>query len=56
MSILIKDTTKEERYRIVMESLEGDYDDLYDDYIAGVRELAEIHRDFAAQQTYEAEN
>ncbi len=53
MSILIKDTTKEQRYAIVMESLEGDYDDMYDDYIAGTRELADINNEFAANQHYE---
>lgn len=54
-SILIKDTTTEERIDIVKASLdfgdgecEGvDMEDLYDDYIFGRRELAEINREFS---------
>ena len=52
-SLLIKDTTVDERMAIVKESLnfgdgecEGvDMDDMYDDYIFGRRELADINRD-----------
>ena len=56
-SLLIKDTTVDERMAIVKESLnfgdgecEGvDMDDMYDDYIFGRKELAEINRVFSAQ-------
>ncbi len=54
-SILIKDTTVDERMEIVKSSLafgdgecEGvDMDDMYDDYIFGRKELAEIHSAFS---------
>ncbi len=54
-SLLIKDTTTEERIEIVKKSLsfgssdcEGiDMDDLYDDYIFGLKELADINREFS---------
>lgn len=56
MSLLIKDTTKEEREKIVAESLgamEGSCDgcasglaDMYQDYIDGKRELREINMAF----------
>ncbi len=54
-SILIKDTTVDERMEIVKSSLafgdgecEGvDMDDMYDDYIFGRKELAEIHAEFS---------
>ena len=56
-SLLIKDTTTEERRDIVRNALdfggadcEGiDMDDMYDDYIFGRRELADINRDFSQQ-------
>ena len=57
-SLLIKDTTVDERMDIVKEALGGfgdaecesiDMDDLYDDYIFGRKELAEINREFSAQ-------
>ncbi len=56
-SLLIKDTTTEERIAIVKNALnfggadcEGiDMDDMYDDYIFGRKELAEINREFSAQ-------
>ena len=56
-SLLIKDTTVDERMQIVKESLcfgdgecEGvDMDDMYDDYIFGRRELADINREFSQQ-------
>ncbi len=58
-SILIKDTTKEERERIVAESLgniSGTCDgcaaglaDMYQDYIDGKRELKEINMSFSAR-------
>lgn len=54
-SLLIKDTTVDERMQIVKESLafgdgecEGvDFDDMYDDYIFGRKELVEIHAEFS---------
>ncbi|WP_297242215.1 hypothetical protein [uncultured Prevotella sp.] len=54
-SILIKDTTISERIDIVRESLdygggecEGiDMEDMYDDYIYGRKELAEINLEFS---------
>lgn len=56
-SLLIKDTTTEERIAIVKNALnfggadcEGiDMDDMYDDYIFGRRELADINREFSLQ-------
>ena len=58
MSILIKDTTKEERERIVVESIgniNGSCDgcmsglaDMYQDYIDGKREIRDINMDFKA--------
>ena len=58
MSILIKDTTKEERECIVAESLgniSGSCDgcasglaDMYQDYIDGKREIREINMEFRA--------
>ena len=59
MSILIKDTTREERERIVAESIgniNGSCDgcmaglaDMYQDYIDGIREISEINMAFRAQ-------
>ena len=59
MSILIKDTTKEEREKIVSESIgniNGACDgcmaglaDMYQDYIEGKRELREINIAFRAR-------
>lgn len=54
MSILIKDTTREERLEIVRRSLEdseegcdnfygNDIEEMYEDYIEGRRELREIN-------------
>lgn len=58
MSILIKDTTKEERERIVAESLgniNGSCDgcmaglaEMYQDYIDGKREISDINMAFRA--------
>lgn len=58
MSILIKDTTREERERIVAESLgniSGSCDgcaaglaEMYEDYIEGKRELRDINMEFRA--------
>lgn len=49
MSILIKDTTPMERIQIVKDALDGEYDEFYDDYVAGRKELAEINRDYSEQ-------
>lgn len=55
-SLLIKDTTVDERMDIVKESLNGfgdgecegiDMDEIYDDYIFGRKELADINREFS---------
>ena len=53
-SLLVKDTTISERAEIVREALgnisdcEGiDLTDMYDDYIYGLRELAEINFEFS---------
>ncbi|MCI7118743.1 hypothetical protein [Prevotella sp.] len=55
-SLLIKDTTVDERMDIVKEALKGfgdgecegiDMDDMYDDYIFGRKEIAEIHMEFS---------
>ena len=58
-SILIEDTTVEERIEIVKASLnfgdgecEGvDMEDMYDDYIYGRKELAEINLEFSKNNT-----
>jgi len=59
MSILIKDTTREERERIVSESIgniEGMCDgcmaglaEMYQDYIDGKREIKDINMEFRTQ-------
>lgn len=53
-SLLIKDTTVSERARIVREALGADNEcegidlaDMYDDYIYGLKELADINREFS---------
>lgn len=48
-SILIKDTTPMERIQIVKEALDGEYDEFYDDYVDGKKELAEINREYSKQ-------
>ena len=58
MSILIKDTTKEERERIVAESIgniNGSCDgcmaglaDMYQDYIDGKKEIRDINMEFTS--------
>jgi len=48
-SILIRDTTSMERIQIVKDALDGEYDEFYDDYVAGKKELAEINRDYSEQ-------
>ena len=60
-SLLIKDTTLEERRDIVREALAcgsgdcdgGDLADIYDDYILGLRELADINREFSEKHAGE---
>ena len=64
-SFLIKDTTKEERERIVADSLGNIYGscdgcaaglaDMYQDYIDGKRELKEINMAFRANYVSGAE-
>lgn len=53
-SLLIKDTTVSERAQIVREALGQECDceggafvDMYDDYIYGFKELADINREFS---------
>ena len=55
-SLMIKDTTVSERAQIVREALGCDSDcegvdlsDMYDDYIYGLKELADINREFSAK-------
>lgn len=48
-SILIKDTTSMERIQIVKDALEGEYDEFYDDYVSGTKELSEINREYSEQ-------
>lgn len=48
MSILIKDTTPMARIQIVKDALEGEYDEFYDDYVAGKRELSEINSEYSS--------
>lgn len=38
-----------ERIRIVKDALEGEYDEFYDDYVAGKKELSEINREYSSQ-------
>lgn len=61
-SLLIKDTTVDERMDIVKEALKGfgdgecegiDMDDMYDDYIFGLKELAEINLEFSERHAGE---
>lgn len=58
--ILIKDTTVSERAQIVREALGADSDcegidltDMYDDYIYGLKELADINREFSEKHAEE---
>lgn len=48
-SILIKDTTSIARIQIVKDALEGEYDEYYDDYVAGKKELADINMEYSAE-------
>ena len=49
MSILIKDTTPMERIQIVKDSLGGEYDEFYDDYVDGKKELADINQKYSEE-------
>ena len=64
-SVLIKDTTREERERIVAESI-GNIDgacdgcaaglaEMYRDYIDGKKEIRDINREFVARYVSRAE-
>lgn len=46
-SLLIKDTTPTERIEIVKEALDGEYDEFYDDYVSGKKELTDLNREFS---------
>ena len=46
-SVLLKDTTTMERIDIVKDALDGGYDEFYDDYVSGTKELAELNREFS---------
>ena len=48
-SILIKDTTSMERIQIVKDALDGEYDEFYDDYVFGKKDLSEINREYSEQ-------
>lgn len=60
-SLLIKDTTVSERIDIVKNALDFGFDDcegcemddLYDDYIMGKKELADINREFSEKHAGE---
>ena len=64
-SILIKDTTREERERIVAESIgniNGACDgcaaglaDMYQDYIDGIKEIRDINMEFRAHYDHQGE-
>ena len=49
MSILIKDTTPMERIQIVKDSLGGEYDEFYDDYVDGRKELSQINEEYSRE-------
>ncbi len=38
-----------ERIQIVKEALDGEYDEFYDDYVAGRKELAELNREYSEE-------
>ena len=38
-----------ERIRIVKDALEGEYDEFYDDYVDGKKELSELNGEFSAE-------
>lgn len=37
-----------ERIAIVKEALEGEYDEFYDDYVSGKKELSELNSEYSA--------
>lgn len=45
--ILIKGTTPMERIQIVKDALDGEYDEFYDDYVDGKKELAQLNREYS---------
>ncbi|MBP3715884.1 MAG: hypothetical protein J6I79_00100 [Paludibacteraceae bacterium] len=45
--ILIKETTPLERIQIVKDALDGEYDEFYDDYVDGKKELAELNSEYS---------
>ncbi|MBO4332526.1 MAG: hypothetical protein IKP81_07360 [Paludibacteraceae bacterium] len=47
--ILIKETTPLERIQIVKDALDGEYDEFYDDYVEGKKELAELNSEYSEQ-------
>ena len=49
MSVVIKDTTPMERIQIVKDALDGEYDEFYDDYVSGKKELSEINMEFSSK-------
>ena len=51
MSLLIKDTTREERAKIVAHCGSAD---MYDDYIEGRKELAQINAEYRARYVSDA--
>ncbi len=51
-SILIKDTTPIERIQIVKDALDGEYDEFYDDYVEGKKELAEINKEYSERLSW----
>lgn len=36
-----------QRIQIVKDALEGEYDEFYDDYVSGKKELAELNREYS---------
>ncbi len=36
-----------ERIQIVKEALDGEYDEFYDDYVAGKKEIAELNMEYS---------
>ena len=47
-SLLIRDTTREERERIVHQALWGRIEGIYQDYIDGKKEIREINEEYRA--------
>lgn len=38
-----------ERIQIVKDALDGEYDEFYDDYVDGKKELAELNREYSSK-------